>query len=78
MTGFMNGASVHSNGTSSGPAEVHAVPVLTRLAATTASQDLAQDHLRSFGGETSETRLFNTPCGLFVCWVQVWSIAVLE
>ena len=55
MTGSMNGASVHSNGTSSGPAEVHAVPVLTRLAATTASQDLAQDHLRSFGGETSET-----------------------
>lgn len=50
--GLANGASVHSNGTSHAPAEVHAVPVLTRMAATSASRDLAQDHLRTFGGMT--------------------------
>lgn len=44
-----NGA-VHSNGTSHAPAEVDTMPVLTRLAASPACRQPAQQHLRSFEG----------------------------
>ena len=46
---LMNGA-VHSNGTSHAPAEVDCTPVLTRLAASPACRQPAQQHLRSFEG----------------------------
>jgi len=49
---LVNGA-VHSNGTSHAPAEVDCTPVLSRLAASPACRQPAQQHLRSFEGGLS-------------------------
>jgi len=61
---LMNGA-VHSNGTSHAAAEVECTPVLTRLAASPACRQPAQQHLRSFeGGLTADC----TPLDSFCLW----------
>lgn len=63
----MNGA-VHSNGTSHAPAEVDCTPVLTRLAASPACRQPAQQHLRSFeGGLTADCTPLDNVCLWFAC-----------
>ena len=63
----MNGA-VHSNGTSHAPAEVDCTPVLTRLAASPACRQPAQQHLRSFEGGLVELSIPLDSTCLWCVW----------
>lgn len=50
MAGAVSNGAQHSNGRSHAPAEVDSAPVLTRLRASAACRQPAQQHLRSFEG----------------------------
>jgi len=68
IAGVLANGAVHSNGTSHAPAEVYCTPVLTRLAASPACRQPAQQHLRSFeGGLVASSIPLDSVCLWFAC-----------